>query len=100
MSTELHDGAVVLSARPLPVRRGIHPVAKAIRQRLESSAYAELRNVDFTLRSGYLTLTGEVSSFYLKQLATSLAGGVEGVDRIDNRLDVTDFRTPLRPFPA
>jgi osmotically-inducible protein OsmY len=103
MVTDMQDSVVSLNARPLSVRRHIHPahcVANEIRSRFESSSYVELRNVEPVLKAGHLTLTGEVSTFYLKQLATSLAGGVEGVMQIDNRLDVLDFRTPMRPFPA
>ena len=103
MATDLQDAVVSLESRPVSVRRHIHaahPVAIEIRNRFESSSYVELRNVESIFRSGHLTLTGLVSTFYLKQLATALAGGVEVVDQIDNRLDVVDFRTPMRPLPA
>ncbi len=103
MATDLQDAVVSLEARPVSVRRHIHaahPVATEIRSRFESSSYAELRNVESNFRAGHLTLTGLVSTFYLKQLATALAGGVEGVVQIDNRLDVVDFRSPMRPLPA
>lgn len=103
MATDLQEAAVSLEARPVTVRRHVHqahPVANEIRHRFESSSYAELRNVESIFRAGHLTLTGLVSTFYLKQLATALAGGVEGVVQIDNRLDVVDFRTPMRPLPA
>lgn len=103
MATDLQDPVVSVEARPAAIRRHFHtphPVATEIRSRFESSSYAELRNVESVFRAGHLTLTGLVSTFYLKQLATALAGGVEGVERIDNRLDVVDFRSPMRPLPA
>jgi hypothetical protein len=103
MATDLQDPVVSMEARPVAIRRHFHaphPVASEIRSRFESSSYAELRNVESVFRAGHLTLTGLVSTFYLKQLATALAGGVEGVERIDNRLDVVDFRSPMRPLPA
>src|SRR5262245_20667339 len=103
MATDLQDAVVTVERRPVAIRRHIHaahPVASEIRSRFESSSYAELRNVESVFRAGHLTLTGLVSTFYLKQLATALAGGVEGVERIDNRLDVVDFRSPMRPLPA
>lgn len=103
MATDLQEAATTSLAQSVPVRRHIHaahPVATEIRQRFESSSYAELRNIESNYRSGHLTLTGLVSTFYLKQLATALAGGVEGVEQIDNRLDVVDFRSPMRTLTA
>jgi osmotically-inducible protein OsmY len=102
MATDLRETATAVSVRASAARRQthIHPVAAQVRSRFESSSYVELRSVESIYRAGHLTLTGLVPTFYLKQLATALAGGVEGVEQIDNRLDVSDFRSPLRPIPA
>jgi len=45
---------------------------------------------DVTLRcaGGVLMLRGRVPTFYLKQVLQSLLKGLEGVERIDNRVDV------------
>lgn len=76
----------------------LHPVAARVRKNFDSSTHPELRNVESVYRAGHITLTGLVGSFYLKQLATSLACGVEGVEQIENRLDVADYPMPVRPL--
>ena len=55
---------------------------------LQRSAYLELRRVQCRLRKGILTLAGNVSSHYLRQVAQATVQRLEGVQAIDNRLTV------------
>ena len=58
------------------------------RSRLRRSGHRQLHLVSCEFREGVLTLCGQVSSCYLKQLAQTLAGKVDGVEEIDNQLEV------------
>ncbi len=61
------------------------PVTDALR----SSRYTGLTRVQCEFRAGQATLQGEVSSFYLKQLAQEIAKRVQGVEVVQNRLTVS-----------
>lgn len=67
-------------------------VAHQARQRLGNTSYHFLRFVDCCFQNGVLTLSGRVPSFYLKQMAQTVLANIEGVDRIDNRVDVVSPR--------
>lgn len=67
-------------------------VARQAKERLGSTSYHFLRFVDCRFQNGVLTLRGRVPSFYLKQVAQSVLTNIEGVDRIDNRVDVVSPR--------
>ncbi len=67
-------------------------VAHQAKERLGSTSYHFLRFVDCCYQNGVLTLRGRVPSFYLKQMAQSVLANLEGVDRIDNRVDVVSPR--------
>jgi len=61
----------------------------ARRQLAEKCAYAFCFNqVTFSYSQGILTLNGRLPSYYLKQVLQTLLRGIEGVTRIDNRVDV------------
>jgi hypothetical protein len=72
------------------------PVAAVMRQRLERSMYVELRGAECRFDSGVLTLTGEVPSFYLKQVAFALTENIDGVERVENQIEVVDLRARSR----
>ena len=55
---------------------------------LRQSAYPELWLISCSNEEGALTLHGTVSTYYLKQLAQTIAQGLSGVDAIENRLHV------------
>lgn len=63
-------------------------VSQAAESRLRGSSHLFLRHVRCGYDQGRLQLEGKVPSFYLKQLAQSLVQGVQGVERVDNRLTV------------
>jgi len=56
--------------------------------RLQNSSYLELRRVKCALHKGTLTLSGHVSSHYLRQVAQATVLGLAGIESIDNRLEV------------
>jgi hypothetical protein len=52
------------------------------------SAYLALRNLTCVDSGGVLTLSGQVSSYYLKQVAQEIAARVEGVRVVINAIEV------------
>jgi osmotically-inducible protein OsmY len=62
--------------------------ALAAVDRLHESTHQELHQIKCDFAAGVLTLHGQVSSYYLKQLAQSLVLPVDGVESCVNRLEV------------
>ena len=56
--------------------------------RFEKSPYLELRRVICTMNEGVVTLSGRVSSHYLRQVAQATVLGLDGIRAIDNQLGV------------
>jgi osmotically-inducible protein OsmY len=54
-------------------------IAEAASQQLRKSGWEALHAIECAYRGGVLTLTGEVPSLELKQLAQSLVSTVEGI---------------------
>ena len=73
----------MIHADPPPV----DPVARAERE-LGSNSYLALRRVRCQYLSGTLTLVGRLPSYYLKQMAQTAVSHLDGVARIDNRIEV------------
>ena len=68
------------------------PLGERIRTTLRNSPFANcFARVEVNARedNGSVELTGEVSSFYYKQLATEAIRRVSGVEHLANRLDVS-----------
>jgi hypothetical protein len=57
-------------------------------RRLRGLPYLALKNVSCAYRDGVLTLRGWLPTYYLKQLAQAAVAQIEGVGRIDNRIEV------------
>lgn len=57
-------------------------------QRLRSCHNFELKRIHCTAHSGNLILRGQVSSYYLKQLAQEVLRSLNGVQRIVNNIEV------------
>jgi osmotically-inducible protein OsmY len=64
-------------------------IAAVAESRLIKSSYAEVRGLSVEVHADTVLLRGRVSSYYLKQVAQSLVGGVSGVEEIDNQVCVT-----------
>lgn len=56
-----------------------------------------LRDVQVTEEAGYVVLNGRVPTFYLKQLAQTIAGSVDGVNLLRNDIVVTQRPDRTRP---
>jgi hypothetical protein len=67
-------------------------VEQRARQRLAEDRLYNFyfREIHCRFDSGILTLEGRVPTFHLKQVLQTMLFGVEGVDRIDNRVDVVN----------
>ncbi len=61
-----------------------------VHQRLTSSCHfsRHWREIRCDYRDGVLTLQGRLPTFYLKQVLQSILGGMPGIERIENRVDV------------
>ena len=55
---------------------------------LRQSPYFSRRRVKFETERGRVVLRGTVGSFFHKQMAQEILRRVDGVDRIDNQLEV------------
>lgn len=91
------------SAPPAPRSSAGHPpqpsppaprrdIAAEVGSRLAESPYFRLRTVWCDYHEGVLCLRGRVPSFFLKQMAQTIACQVEGVEECMNRIEV-----PLAP---
>jgi hypothetical protein len=70
--------------------------------RLRRSGYLAMRHLSCAFRAGVLTLRGRLPSYYLKQVALAVVTTVEGVERIDDQIEVaadapTSTPRELRP---
>jgi osmotically-inducible protein OsmY len=75
-------------------RREDEIIERRITRRLRTSPYLSVRRVTCRFHEGMLRLQGRVPSYYLKQMAQTMVLEMEGVDEIDNQLEVI---TPPAP---
>ena len=66
--------------------------------KLRRSAYLALQQLSCEFRAGVLTLRGRLPSHYLRQVARTVVTTVEGVERIDDQIEVVPQAAP--PWPA
>jgi len=59
-----------------------------VRSKLQGSCYQQVQCVSCEFHEGVLTLRGRVSSYYLKQIVQTLVLGMDGVDEVNNRVEV------------
>lgn len=59
-----------------------------VRSEPATSGYPGLRRVHCECYEGIVVLSGTVPSYFLKQVAQTLVGALEGVMHIENRLEV------------
>ncbi|HET6326249.1 MAG TPA: BON domain-containing protein [Planctomycetaceae bacterium] len=70
-------------------RQGQRLVESQVRADLRQSSYGEVRRVTCTLKEGVLTLSGQVPSYYLKQIAQRIAlARVDETVTVVNELEV------------
>jgi BON domain-containing protein len=70
------------------------PVDQSALWRLQHHSYAALHRISCEFHDGVLVLRGRLASYYLKQIAQSLVTRVDGVEHVDNRIEV------VRPSPT
>jgi len=56
--------------------------------RLRSNSYLALKNISCEARGRLLILRGCLPSYYLKQVAQAVVAQIDGVERIDNLIEV------------
>ncbi|MDB2686840.1 BON domain-containing protein [Mariniblastus sp.] len=59
-----------------------------LRERFELLGYPQLQAVECSLEDGTVQLTGQVDSFYLKQVAQSVAAKIAGPHCVQNMIKV------------
>jgi osmotically-inducible protein OsmY len=64
------------------------PLFERIHEALTTSPYVPNRQVRVETADGRVTLKGNVRSFFQKQMAQEAVRRVDGVERIDNLLEV------------
>jgi osmotically-inducible protein OsmY len=62
---------------------------------LERNPYLLGRHLHFEAQQGRITLHGVVRSYYQKQMAQELVRAIEGVQQVENRLEVDSSRRQL-----
>jgi len=64
------------------------PLDSLISKAIQKSPHLKYRNVQFETQEGRVVLRGTVGSYYQKQMAQETLRRVEGVDQIENHLEV------------
>lgn len=57
-------------------------------RRLQNSPYPSHRRLRCSFRAGVLIVQGQVSSYYLRQMAWALVADLDGVDQFVDRVEV------------
>ena len=94
--SENHEGrrSLVIPEQEMGISKEEVAIQSEAHSRLRTSGYPELHCIECDFHEGVLTLRGQVSTFYLKQVAQTLTRELEGVGEINNRLEVA-----ARPCP-
>ena len=87
------DLALQSRERKVPLVEQREAIEALVEARMRQSGYYELRKVSCDFHEGVLTLRGCVTSYYLKQLAQSLVFHLDGVEELNNRLEVLPPRS-------
>ena len=70
------------------VRKTDDEIGRAVKQALYDEPAANLLQVDVAVEGGAVYLSGEVDLYAFKERAGQLAGGVEGVTAVVNKVQV------------
>lgn len=73
-----------LSARPLPDSE----ISRRVRYQLLQTRQPAIQHVQVDTANGAVTLTGNLPSFYLKQVVQTVAASVDGVRQLHNQVQV------------
>ncbi len=100
--TELREDAIVdfchSSVRPIPgwpcsTADGTeHQLEDDLNHAFRMAGYAQLRGIGISYHNGRVVLQGRVPTYFLKQVAQSLASSLPGVQAVDNNIEVACSR--------
>ena len=65
-----------------------NPLERLISKTIETHPHLKLRGVRFETEAGRVVLRGTVSSYYHKQMAQEVVRRLDGVDQVENHLEV------------
>jgi len=74
---------------------GARQIVEAVMCRLQKCGYPALGTIRVDFHEGVLVLRGHLPSYYLKQVAQTVVARVEGVQQVDNRVQVCDTPSKL-----
>lgn len=70
-------------------RANRHDLSHRVMLTFKRSSYPALANLSVVENAGVVVITGSLPSYYLKQIAQTIAGSVDGVRALDNQAVVT-----------
>lgn len=76
------------SQPPAPAEPQWLSIGVEAQRRLRNSPYPSHRRLRCGFRAGVLVVQGQVSSYYLRQMAWALVADLEGVDQFIDRVEV------------
>ena len=74
--------------------------AERVDHAIKSSPHLLRRDLGVEVDTQHVILTGTVESYFQKQIAQEVVRRVDGVESIDNRLEVAWSRDPKKSQPA
>ena len=76
------------TAVTLPKQKDTEVLDEKVLVALQKNPYLQSRNLRFETSNGRVTLHGQVSSWYQKQMAQEVLMRMDGIDGVDNNLEV------------
>ena len=64
------------------------PISELARQKLRQHPNRALKKISCEFKDGVLILRGRLPSFYLKQVTQEIVVRLDGIERIDNQIEV------------
>lgn len=75
-------------------------LTRVAQRRLTESPYFFLKGLNCQCQGGVLTLRGRVPMLRLKQFAEDIVSRIDGIESIDNRIEVVDPFAPASAAPG
>lgn len=66
-----------------------NPLASQVAQAIENSPHVAAAQLTYETHHGHVVLKGTVGSYFQKQMAQEALRHIDGLDQIDNELEVT-----------
>jgi osmotically-inducible protein OsmY len=71
-----------------PAPRVVDLLREKVSTAIKGNPYLQCRDLRFEASEGRVTLHGQVSSWYQKQMAQEMLMRMDGIDAVENRLEV------------